>query len=290
MFTRNKKLQGTFRRHIPLIFILTGTALLLMTITSFASFDQQSIDQGKQVFDQKCVGCHTIGGGKLVGPDLKGVTAIRDAQWLREFIGDPEAKFSSGDEIANQLLAEYNNIRMPNLGLSAEEIDAVLVYIESASSGGQPQPTPAPGPAVVGGAEAGKMLFTGETALTNGGTSCIACHSVSGIGFLEGGTLGPDLTQVLTRYGDPGLTAALTTITFPTMAGIFTQQSLTPQEVSDLVAFFTESNAQPAPAGTKLGLYFGIAGGLSVLLFGLLLVYWPRQQRSISEKLRAGKL
>lgn len=288
MSIRKTKLHFIIRKRIPYLFILVGSALLLVTFTSVASFDQQSVDEGQQIFTQQCSGCHTVGGGKLVGPDLKGITAIRDLPWLKEFIYDPEAKFNSGDALANQLLTEYNNIRMPKLGLTTAEVDSVLAYIESASGTTQPKPTPTPS-TIVGNANNGRKIFTGEVALTNGGTPCIGCHSVSGVGFLDGGALGPDLTQVLTRYGDPGLNAALTTITFPSMTGIFTQQPLTPQETMDLVAFFTQTNAQPAPVGTKLGLYFGIAGGIMVLLFGILLVFWPRQRQSISDKIRAGK-
>jgi len=106
---------------------------------------------------------------------------------------------------------------------------------------------------------------------------------------LEGGALGPDLTQVLTRYGDPGLNAALTTITFPTMIGPFTLKPLSPQEVADLVAFFTQTNALPVPVGTKVWLYLGITGSIMVLLFVSLIFFWPRQRMSISDKLRAGK-
>jgi hypothetical protein len=36
--------------------------------------------------------------------------------------------------------------------------------------------------------------------------------------------------------------------------------------------------------------FFGVATGFAVLLFGLMLVFWPRQRESISDKLRAGKL
>lgn len=288
MSFRKSKMNFNFNRRIPLLFILVGSAILLMTITAYASFDQQAVDQGQQIFTQNCTGCHTIGGGTLVGPDLKGVTALRDRQWLREFIYDPEAKFNAGDPIASQLLADYNNIRMPKLGLTMDEVDVVLAYIENASGSAQPQPTPTPS-GVVGNAANGRKLFTGEMGLSGGGTPCIACHSVSGIGFLEGGALGPDLTQVLGRYGDPGLNAALTNITFPTMMGPFNLKPLSPQEVADLVAFFTETNAQPAPVGTKVWLYLGITGSIMVLLFGGLIIYWPRQRQSISDKLRAGK-
>ena len=283
-------------RRIPLLFMLIGAVLIFMTLSTSASFDRQTAEQGQQIFQQNCASCHTVGKGKLVGPDLQGVTALRDRQWLQEFILDPTAKFDSGDPIAMQLLTEYSNIRMPNMGLTAADVEAILVFLEYSSAATQPAPTAGAAqptltaPAVVGNAAAGQRYFTGETSLANGGTACIACHSVSGSGVLDGGTLGPDLTQVLTRYGEPGLTAAISAINFPTMIGIFGAKPLTPQEVSDLVAYFTATNATPAPVGTKTGLYLGIAGGLVVILFAVLFIFWPRQRQSISEKLRAGKL
>ena len=283
------------RRCIPLLFMLISAALIFLTLSTSASFDRQIAEQGQQIFQQNCAGCHTVGGGKLVGPDLQGVTALRDRQWLLEFILDPTAKFDSGDPIAMQLLADYSNIRMPKIGLTAADAEAILVFLESSSAASQPTPTTGASQpdltasAVVGNAAAGQRYFTGETSLANGGTACIACHSISRSGVLDGGTLGPDLTQVLARYGEPGLTAAISTINFPTMIGIFGANPLTPQEVSDLVAYFTETNAQPAPVGTKTGLYLGIAGGLAASLFAVLFIFWPRQRQSISEKLRAGK-
>ena len=284
------------RRRIPLLFMLIGAALIFLTLSTSASFDRQTAEQGQQIFQQNCAGCHTVGGGKLVGPDLQGVTALRDRQWLQEFILDPTAKFDSGDPIAMQLLADYSNIRMPNMGLTAADAEAILVFLESSSAATQPAPTTGASqptltaPAVVGNATAGQRYFTGETSLANGGTACIACHSISGSGVLDGGTLGPDLTQVLTRYGEPGLTAAISAINFPTMIGIFGAKPLTPQEVADLVAYFTATNSQAAPVGTKTGLYLGIGGGLTAILFAVLFIFWPRQRQSISEKLRAGKL
>jgi mono/diheme cytochrome c family protein len=272
--------------RVSFLTIFVGVVLLLFTITAAASFDWQTADQGQQIFTQKCASCHTIGGGKLVGPDLQGVTSLRERVWLQEFILDPNSKFDSGDPIALQLLQEFNNIKMPNMALTAADVDSVLLFLESSSGAAQPTAPPATG---VGGAAAGQHLFTGQTQLANGGTACNACHSINGSGLLDGGTLGPDLTQVLTRYGEPGLTAAISTINFPTMIGIFGAKPLTPQEAADLVAYFKETNALPAPLGNKIGLYLAIAGGVAVVLFIILLIFWPRQRQSISEKLRAGK-
>jgi len=273
--------------RVSFLTIFVGIVLLLFTITATASFDWQTADEGQQIFQQKCTSCHTIGGGILVGPDLQGVTGLRERVWLQEFILDPNSKFDSGDPIALQLLQEFNNIKMPNMALTAADVDSVLLFLESSSGAVQPSAPPA---TEVGAAGAGQHLFTGQTQLANGGTACNACHSISGSGLLDGGTLGPDLTQVLTRYGEPGLMAAISTINFPTMIGIFGTKPLTQQEAADLVAYFKETNAQPALAGNKIGLYLAIAGGLAVVLFVILLIFWPRQRQSISEKLRAGKI
>ena len=134
----------------------------------------------------------------------------------------------------------------------------------------------------------GERIFTGEQQMANGGVSCQACHSVNGIGDLGGGTLGPDLTQVYARYGEAGLDAALTQITFPSMVGIFGKQPLTAQERADLLAFFKEANRrQPAPA-SHTWVFLGAALALTALLFGVLLIFWPRQRSTISERLRKG--
>lgn len=273
--------------RVSFLTIFVGVVLLLFTITAAASFDWQTAEQGQQIFTQKCASCHTVGGGKLVGPDLQGVTSLRERTWLQEFILDPNSKFDSGDPIALQLLQEFNNIKMPNMALTTADVESVLLFLESSSGTAQPTAPPATS---AGGAAAGERLFTGQTPLANGGTACNACHSISGSGLLDGGTLGPDLTQVLTRYGEPGLTAAISTINFPTMIGIFGAKPLTPQEAADLVAYFKETNRLPAPLGNKIGLYLAIAGGLAIVLFVLLLIFWPRQRQSISEKLRAGRL
>lgn len=260
----------------------------------------QDAGAGEQTFKTKCVSCHTIGGGKLVGPDLKGVTTQRDSAWLKQFIAAPDKVIASGDPIATQLLAEYNNIQMPNLGLSAREVDDLLAYLTAqdgpAGAEGAPgttQPAPAPPPAPVGDAVHGAQLFTGGARLQAGGTPCIACHSVEGTAFLGGGALGPDLTQVYTRYGgDPGLSAALAGLPFPTMQSIFNSRPLTPVEQADLLAFFAAADQGRTPrTQAYLLASLGVGAGLVGALFIGMTFFWPRQRQSIAQRLRKeGKL
>lgn len=272
----------------------------------------QSPSGGEAIFNQKgCTACHTVGGGPLVGPDLRGVTDRRDVEWLRSFIAAPDQMLASGDPIATGLLAEYNNIAMPNMGLSAAEAEDVIAFLATTSQGGESAPvaeaTPSspsapsapPVPSnivtaltVYGDAKNGRALFTGQVRLENRGTACVACHSAEGIGALGGGAFGPDLTHVYTRFGREGLAGLLGSLPFPTMQGIFATRQLTVYEQADLLAFFEQADKQGEPR-TVQNLYtaLGVGSGLAMGLLAVMLVFYPRQRMSIAQRLRKnGKL
>ncbi len=54
---------------------------------------------------KKCVACHTMGKGALVGPDLKGVTERRPREWLVQWIAAPDAMVAKKDPYAIKLAA-----------------------------------------------------------------------------------------------------------------------------------------------------------------------------------------
>lgn len=243
------------------------------------AFSFQDANAGKTIFEEKCTACHTIGAGKLVGPDLQGITDQRNHDWIVNFILDP-AKMIASDPDAQALFKEYNNFTMPNMGLSADQVNQVVAYLSNPGSvpttPGTPAATTAGDPAV------GQRLFSGETHLAKGGPACISCHTVIGTGVLGGGGLGPDLTQVYTRLGEPGLSASLKTLPFPTMMGPFQNRLLTDTEQADLVAFFKVADQTQAPVPVIVPgavtlhviLIFGIGLVVSGLLFGILWLLW----------------
>ncbi|MCZ7551531.1 MAG: hypothetical protein B6D39_01300 [Anaerolineae bacterium UTCFX2] len=270
---------------------LAGMLLLVVGWSSIASAKliAQTAQEGELIFNQRCTSCHTIGGGTLVGPDLQGVTARRDLAWLQQFILAPDKMIAAGDPIVLELMATHNNIPMPNLGLTPTEVDAVIAYLESAGSAAPAAPAaPAQPAAVTGDAARGQMLFSGGLALQNGGINCIACHHVRTTAGLGGGTLGPDLTQVYTRYGgDAGLSAVLTTLPFPNMQSTFATRPLTPQEQADLLAYFRGSSQVVAgDVPQRSGLFVGVAAVGALILFGMMALFWPLQRTSLSNKLR----
>lgn len=95
--------------------------------------------QGKTTFGQSCSTCHTIGRGKLVGPDLQGVTTRREQLWLRAQIKSPSVLRTQDDPIARSNFEKFG-IRMPDLGLTDQQVEAVIAYLKTA------EPAPASTP------------------------------------------------------------------------------------------------------------------------------------------------
>jgi len=151
--------------------------------------------------------------------------------------------------------------------LRVRALAGAALALSLAAWGAELQPG-APGAAPQGSADSGRRLFSGEVRFRNGGPPCAACHSTSGIPFPNGGTLGPDLSGAYSKLGHEGITVALQTLYFPTMARIFGRRLLTPQEQADLAAFFAQVQAQ-APARDLTGWFAAAAAAGFLVLLGL---------------------
>jgi protein SCO1/2 len=101
---------------------------------SYAGAKPLDIDRGGYVYQTRCVGCHTIGQGDSVGPDLAGVTARRDSQWLSQYIQDPNQMLQDHDPIASALYEKYRRVRMPDLGLEDDDVSAVIAYLDRSAN------------------------------------------------------------------------------------------------------------------------------------------------------------
>ncbi len=120
---------------------------------------------------------------------------------------------------------------------------------------------------VRGSVLAGKALFTGVQRFKNGGPACAACHSMAGLAFPNGGSLGPDLTGTYAKLGPLGLDAVMHTLYFPVMAPIFNSRPLTPQEQQDLKTFLVETQSgTPTKDSTPLLASLGLVGCLALLV------------------------
>jgi len=261
--------------------LLLFASLVVVGASVPAGSATAAVDEGKEVFDSLCAGCHTVGGGKKVGPDLAGLPDRVDRAWAEKFILAPQDVIASGDPTAKRLVAEYG-MPMPDVGVTDAQIVPLLAFLgyEAAPApqpAPTPSPTPAPAPAPKGDAERGKHLFTGADRLSAGGPSCLSCHSVAGVGALGGGALGPDLTGAYAKYGGAqGLASALEAMTFPTMAPIFAGKPLTAGERADLIAFLAAAPTKERTAGAA-GKLIVLSVGLAVLIVLAALAFWRRR-------------
>jgi mono/diheme cytochrome c family protein len=266
-------------------------AALLFSVVVAGSIDARAQQDAAQFFRTMCTTCHTVGGGRLVGPDLENVTSRKDRAWLIAFIQAPQAAIDRGDPYAVRLKQEAKGVVMPTLpGVDPALAAALLDLIEQESALARSQfagTQVAETPFTAADVQRGLQLFRGEARLVAGGPPCLSCHTVRGLGGLGGGQLAPDLTKVYERLqGRKGLTAWLGAPATPTMQTVFARRGLTGPEIEPLVAYFEDAARQGGP-DTRAGKFQFLLLGLGATGLGLVLLQgaWRRRFRSVRRSL-----
>lgn len=254
-----------------------------------------SAQEAAETFQTTCIGCHTIGGGNLVGPDLKNVEDRQGRDWLVSFIVDPAGMLNSGDAYAQKILQESNGVPMPPVpGMTAKKAEALLDLIaresaleQSVFSGVEVSEEPFTPEDIADG----EAYFLGIKKFESGAPACISCHSVGSMGGLGGGQLGVDLTKVYERLdGRKALASWLVAPATETMRPVFASQALNSEEITPLVAFFEDAAKQEevSAAGPRMMfLLFGLGG--AVLMFFVAHSIWSKRFRGVRRSLVEGK-
>ena len=276
-----------FRSRIALL----GLWSLLLTGGAFAQ-DPPS-EETVKFFRQNCASCHTIGGGRLTGPDLKNVAERAERDWLVNFVVDPRGVIDSGDPYAQKIFSESRGVYMtPVPGMNAELAGKLLdlVAIESALetsrfAGLQLSDRPLTEEDVVRGRE----LFTGKRKLAAGGPACMSCHSAPDVGGFGGGRLGPDLTAVYGRLeGRKALGAWLAAPPSLVMQPLYLDNPLESEEILALVAFLKDGAETGASESAPKSFAFVLAGiGVAAALMVLFDVAWRSRFRAVRRPLVA---
>ena len=108
-----------------------NSRLLFLTVFFTFSLNLFAQTDGAQIFKTNCISCHTIGGGRLIGPDLEGVSKKRNAEWLKQWINSSSDFIASGDADAIAIFEEYNKVAMTSFYFEDEDMDALLTYLEN---------------------------------------------------------------------------------------------------------------------------------------------------------------
>jgi mono/diheme cytochrome c family protein len=194
--------------HRSARWLVSGFAAALFGVIGVAAQSTPEIPPAL-LFVRQCSGCHTIGKGDLIGPDLKGVTTRHERSWLLRFIRSSREVIEAGDKAAAALFERYKRQRMPDHDFTPAQVDALLDYVSTV-------PAPAADArsaetATDADVRLGFDLFVGRVPLTTR-APCSACHSVRHplVGWTTTmATFAPELSLVYDRYQDKPLAAFL---------------------------------------------------------------------------------
>lgn len=245
-------------------------------------------NQGEQLFKQKCTACHTVGGGKLIGPDLANVHIRRTEEWIIKFVHSSQSLIMSGDTTAVAVFNQHNKVVMPDQDVNANQIKLILSYIAANSPDVNNPNVKTPSQIfdtasiTAADIEKGKNIFEGLTKLTNGGPACISCHNINNQVMFNGGLLAKDLTTAFSRLSAAGVDGILRNPPFPAMVNAFGSTPLTDHEVKDILAFLyyadSKGEVQLSPLQTQFDLLIGIIIGINIAL-GIFFLMWQRVKK-----------
>ncbi|HEU5417956.1 MAG TPA: c-type cytochrome [Streptosporangiaceae bacterium] len=216
-----------------------------------AAKDVAQINAGRQIFLQECATCHGFAaqGTPGVAPSLIGVGAAA-----------VDFQVSTGRMPAAENGAE-NPDKPPRL--TPGQTSAVATYIASLG-GGPAEPSAAELNTSQADVGVGQQLFV---------ANCAQCHNFVGAGgALTYGKFAPALTQTTPKQIYEAM------LTGPEAMPVFNNNTLTPDQKRDIVAYVTGTRAQPNPGGFSLGrvgpVTEGLVAFLGLLLFMVLVAIW----------------
>lgn len=259
-------------------FLLTG--LLIQQVTA----------QDGAALYKTCAACHTIGGGKTVGPDLKGITKRRTNDWLVQFIQSSGKLIKSGDPDAVAVFKQFNNIPMPDNALTVDQVNKILAHIDGGAGGAAIDPKQAALQHKVDSMLkanspldilAGKELFNGERRFENGGASCTSCHNATYNNSGKGGILAKDLTKAYSRLGGfGGIKGIIASAPFPSMLATYKNHPVTEIENAQIQLFLKNTDEQnPVQPLVEKTWFLHAAMVVSLVILLAITGLWFRRKR-----------
>jgi ubiquinol-cytochrome c reductase cytochrome c subunit len=202
---------------------------------------QQQIVEGKNLFTTSCASCHgAFAQGTSQAPSLVGAGAAA-----------VDFQVSTGRMPLKQTDAEAP--RKPSV-FTPQQTYAIAAYV--ASLGGGPS-VPAASQVSSAGADTalGLSLFN---------ANCAQCHNYAGAGgALTDGKYAPPLTDATNRQIYEAM------LTGPEAMPVFNDNTITPAEKRDIIAYVTQSRTEANPGGFSLGRVGPVTEGLVAWLGGM---------------------
>jgi mono/diheme cytochrome c family protein len=91
--------------------------------------DKKMTDQGKSIFNSKCIICHDLDQAKI-GPPLRNVTKVRTPEYIMNLLVNT-VQMQKENATIKALIKKYNNVIMIPPLLNQEQARTVLEYLRS---------------------------------------------------------------------------------------------------------------------------------------------------------------
>lgn len=233
---------------------------------------------GKELFEKNCKACHSIGSGKIVGPDLAGISQRRSQEWFVKFTKDSKSFIESGDKEAKAIFDEYSGMPMSSFDFPEQDIIAIYTYIsEQKTTAASTVETVVAVLALKGNFDKGKDLFTGKQSFENGGPSCMACHVA---GALHGGTIAKDITN-----SGAMVSSIMGSLPFPAMKDSYFERNLNEQEIADITEFLTQTSKENPPKHVCVMYPAGGVGGFLLFLLIIGMIWRKRKKNAVNKEI-----
>jgi len=224
--------------------VVTGVLYALLAPGRASAADGQADDvaKGRALFVANCASCHGIdAAGRNNAPSLVGV-------------GAASVDFQVG---TGRMPLEATGPQAPQsqVRFTPEQISQLAAYVASLGPGpGVPSPEEVD-PANGGDASRGAAIFR---------TNCAMCHNFAGKGgALTRGKYAPNLDGTTPTHIFEAM------LTGPQSMPVFDDQTITPQDKRDIIAYLKTTEEQPTPGGFSLGFIGPVNEGLVAWVIGL---------------------
>jgi ubiquinol-cytochrome c reductase cytochrome c subunit len=240
------------RRRSPLASLVLVVLGLIVTGVAYAALapgragaaedPQQQVAAGRALFLANCASCHGVDAtGRQQAPSLVGV-------------GAASVDFQVG---TGRMPLQRTSPQAPEASVKfrPEQIAQLSAYVASLGPGPGIPTAEQVDPDNGGDASRGATIFR---------TNCAMCHNFAGKGgALTRGKYAPNLDGTTPTHIYEAM------LTGPQSMPVFSDQTISPQEKRDIIAYLKLTEEQPTPGGFSLGFIGPVNEGLVAFVVGL---------------------
>lgn len=105
--------------------------LMLLMIGANLRAATPSEEEGKEIFKNRCSGCHNVN-KQVLGPALAKVYDRRSLDWIKKFVQSSQTVIKSGDKEAVEVFEKFNQTPMPDhRDITDVQVESIVAYIKS---------------------------------------------------------------------------------------------------------------------------------------------------------------